>query len=55
MYQGGIPFSCIVDESNRYTLAIKSNYLKSINTCDEEHPSVSRIISSDFHRSKVEC
>ena len=38
-----------------HTLAIKSNYLKSINTCDEEHPSVSRIISNDFHRTRVEC
>ena len=36
-------------------IIIKSNYLKSINTCDEEHPSVSGIISNDFHRTRVEC
>ena len=48
-------FSSLTTSCVSHTLAIKSNYLKSINTCDEEHPSVSRIISNDFHRSKVEC
>ena len=48
-------FSSLTTSCVSHTLAIKSNYLKSINTCDEEHPSVSRIISNYFHRSKVEC
>ena len=46
-------FSSLTTSCVSHTLAIKSNYLKSINTCDEEHPSVSRIISNEFHRSKV--
>ena len=48
-------FSSLTTSCVSHTLAIKSNYLKSINTCDEEDPSVSRIISNSFHRTRVEC
>ena len=48
-------FSSLTTSCVSHTLAIKSNYLKSINTCDEEHPSVSGIISNSFHRTRVEC
>ena len=48
-------FSSVTTSCVSHTLAIKSNYLKSINTCDEEHPSVSGIISNSFHQTRAEC